>query len=124
MVSGCGKLVFVVVDDDRGVRRAVGRLLRSCGHVVHVFESAEAYLARDCRADCAILDIHLSGISGLELEGRLRQAGRGIPVVFITAHDDAATRAAAQDVCMPFLTKPFDEAGLLDAIARATDGRS
>lgn len=112
--------VLAVVDDDQEIRRAVGRLLRSCGHVVHVFESAEAYLARDCDADCAILDVHLPGISGFELEGRLRQAGRRIPVVFITARDDLATRAAARDRCVPCLSKPFDDARLLDAIERAT----
>lgn len=122
MVPSCAKLVLALVDDDQDVRRSVGRLLRACGHVVHLFDSAEAYLARDCRADCAILDIHLSGISGLELEGRLRETGRGLPVVFITGQEDATIRAAVHASRMPFLTKPFDEAGLLQAIAQATDG--
>jgi FixJ family two-component response regulator len=115
-------LVLAVIDDDRDIRSAVGRLLRSCGHDVHAFESGEAYLAMNCEADCAILDIHLPGISGLELEARLRLEGRGIPVVFITARDDPAVRAAVQQTHMPFLTKPFDEDVLLDAIARATHG--
>jgi FixJ family two-component response regulator len=115
-------LVLALVDDDQDVRRSVARLLRARGYVVHLFDSAEAYLARDCHADCAILDVHLSGISGLELEGRLRETGRGVPVVFITGRDDAAVRAAVRASRMPCLTKPFDEAGLLAAIAQATGG--
>ena len=71
------RLVLAVVDDDPDVRSALRRLLRSHGHDVHAFESAEAYLAADCRADCAILDIQLPGLSGLDLEGRLREAGSG-----------------------------------------------
>jgi FixJ family two-component response regulator len=114
------KLVLAIVDDDQDVRRALSRLLKSCGHVVHTFESAEAYLARDCDADCAILDIQLPGISGLELEGRMKQGGNHVGVVFITAHDGPEVRDAIRETRRPFLKKPFDEGGLLDAIARAT----
>lgn len=87
---------------------------------MHVFDSAEAYLARECRADCAILDIDLPGISGLELDEQLRKDGRPLPVVFITAHDELATLAAVQRVRGQFLRKPLDASGLLNAIARAT----
>ena len=86
--------MLAVVDDDPDIRSALLRLLRSHGHEVHAFASAEAYLADDCAPDCAILDIQLPGISGLDLEGRLRETGSGTTVVFITAHDDAATREA------------------------------
>jgi FixJ family two-component response regulator len=112
-------LTLVVVDDNAHVLRAVSRFLRSYGHAVHAFESAEAYLARSCQADCAVIDIELPGISGLELEARMRQDGRGIPVVFITAHDELDTLTAVQQTHRPLLKKPLDQNGLLDAIARA-----
>jgi len=113
------KLTLVVVDDDTDIRRAVGRSLRSHGHKVHLFESGEAYLAEHCEADCAIVDIGLPGVNGLEMEEQLRKSGRGIPVVFITAHDDLATRALRK-TGMPVLRKPLDESDLLDAIAQVT----
>lgn len=112
-------LTLVVVDDDTDIRRAVGRSLRSYGHKVHLFESGEAYLAEDCKADCAIVDIGLPGVSGLEMEEQLRKSGRGLPVVFITAHDDLARRAV-RTTGMPVLRKPLDEYELLDAIALVT----
>ena len=116
-------LVLAVVDDDPDIRSALCRLLRSHGHKVHLFASAEAFLADDCSPDCAILDIQLPGISGLDLEGHLRETGSGTTVVFITAHDDPSTREAIRLTRRPALQKPFDEKGLLDALARATDTR-
>lgn len=113
-------LRLVVVDDDEQIRRAVGRFLRAHGHTVVSFDCAEAYLSRTCEADCAILDIELPGLSGLELEERLRQEGRKVPVVFITAHDELAARAEArQSARRPFLKKPLDERDLLEAISVA-----
>ena len=116
-------LHLVVVDDDRDIRRALQRFLRSCGHDVLVFDSAEAYLSQQTEADCAILDVELPGLSGFELEDRLVREGRGIPVVFITAHDELAARAGLH-ARTAFLKKPLDEQDLLDAIARATDPRA
>jgi two-component system response regulator FixJ len=113
------KLILVVVDDDLDIRRAVERSLRSHGHEVHLFASGEAYLAQHCNADCAIVDIGLPGVSGLEMEEQMRQRGRQLPVVFITAHDDLAWRAALQTP-MPVLKKPLDEDDLLEAIAQVT----
>jgi two-component system response regulator FixJ len=123
MPASVSKLTLVVVDDDGDIRRAVGRSLRSYGHEVHLFESGEAYLAKSCDADCAIVDIGLPGVSGLEMEERMRRGGRHIPVVFITAHDDLARRAI-QRTAMPVLKKPLDEHDLLDAIAQVTGDRS
>jgi FixJ family two-component response regulator len=120
MPSGGHKLILAVVDDDQAVRSAVGRLLRACGHDVHVFDSAEAYLLERAQADCVILDVHLPGISGVELEGRMRWDDRPVPVVFITGHDDHATRDVAGTTPRPFLRKPFDADVLLAAIASAT----
>ena len=117
-----GKLKLAVVDDDLDVRRAMGRFLRSYGHDVQAFESAEAYLADRCEPDCAILDIELPGLSGLELEQRMRQEGSRVPVVFVSAHDDLVARTRAVQLEAQFLRKPLDEAGLLAAIAQATGG--
>ena len=119
MTASDSRLTLVVVDDDTDIRRAVGRSLRSYGYTVHLFESGEAYLAENCAADCAIVDINLPGVSGLEMEEQLRRNGRGIPVVFITAHDDLANRAV-RTTGMPVLRKPLDEHDLLDAIALVT----
>src|SRR5688572_31096057 len=113
MAGHNGKLKLAVVDDDLDVRRAMGRFLRSYGHDVQAFESAEAYLADRCQPDCAILDIELPGLSGLELEQRMRQEGSRVPVVFVSAHDDLVARTRAIQPQAQFLRKPLDEAGLL-----------
>jgi FixJ family two-component response regulator len=117
-----GKLALVLVDDDADVRRTVARFLRSCGHDVCAFESAEAFLAASCAADCAIFDIHLPGISGLALADQVTQEGRRLPVVFISAFDDTRTRARAAETRRPLLAKPFDDDGLLEAIEVALSG--
>jgi len=113
-------LVLIVVDDDDQVRRAVGRMLRSHGHEVVAFASAEACLAERCDADCAIVDIDLPGMSGLDLDARLRQDGRSMPSVFMTGHDEWRIPAAVERHARPILRKPLDEDALLAAIARAT----
>jgi FixJ family two-component response regulator len=123
MPSSQSKLTLVVVEDDTDIRRAVGRALRSLGHDVYLFESGEAYLAETCQADCAIVDIGLPGVSGIEMEARMRRNGCHMPVVFITAHDDLARRALQQTL-MPVLRKPVDEHDLLEAIAQVTGAHS
>src|SRR5262245_53939857 len=119
-----GQLKLAVVDDDQDVRRAMGRFLRSYGHDVEAFESAEAYLADHCEPDCAILDIELPGLSGIELEERMREGGRRIPVVFVSAHDELVARTQVTQPTARVLRKPLDEARLLRAIADATALRS
>jgi FixJ family two-component response regulator len=123
MTNQPSTLTLVVVDDDDDIRRAVGRFLRSYGHEVHVFDSAEAYLAGMRPADCAILDVGLPGLSGLELDERLKQEGHRIPVVFITARDELDILTAVQRTHWPLLKKPLDANSLLDAITRATGDR-
>lgn len=113
---------IAVVDDDASVRKSLGRLLRGAGFEVETFPSAEEFLARDtaCHLDCLVLDISLGGMSGLELRAELVQTGVRIPVVFITAHDDAATLRALQEAPKsPCLRKPFDESLLFEAIGTA-----
>ena len=109
---------LVVIEDDDHVRRALTRLLCSRGYGVRAFDSAEAWLAGICPADGAIIDINLPGMSGLELDERLRREGRAIPTVFITAHDEP--RPATRRV---ILQKPLDPQALLDAIEQALAAR-
>ena len=110
---------LAVVDDDDDVRTALNRLLQAMGYRVVGFASAEAFEARTVEVDCAIIDMRLPGLSGLELRERLRQRSRPIPVVLVTgdAHRLAPDLPAATDT--PFVHKPFDEATLSNAIADA-----
>lgn len=110
---------LAVVDDDDDVRTALNRLLQAMGYRVVGFASAEAFEARSVEVDCAIVDMRLPGLSGLELRERLRQRTLPMPVVLVTgdAHRLAADLPAATDT--PFVNKPFDEATLSNAIAEA-----
>ena len=116
-----------VVDDDASVRRALSRLLRSAGFEVSTFGSAREYLdARHLHeANCLVLDVHLGGMSGFELEERLRETGSMVPVIFITAHDDETTRERARRAgASAYLPKPFDATALLDAVRSALGAAS
>lgn len=114
--------VIGIVDDDASILRAVRRLLAAAGFTVKTFSSAEEFLASDHpeRISCLVLDIHLTGLSGFELQDRLVQAQVRIPIVFITAHDDVSTRERAQrGGASEYLRKPFDEHSLIGAIGKA-----
>ncbi len=108
-----------VVDDDESVGRALGRLLRGAGYAVEVYTSAEAFI--DCSQPngpaCAIVDLAMPGMDGLELQARLVDENREIGVVFLTGHGDipASVRAMKQGA-VDFLIKPVDESCLLQAI--------
>ena len=110
-----------LVDDDASVRRSLSRLLRIAGYDVETFDSAEAFLAsgRPLPA-CFVLDIHLPGIDGLELQRRLAASAAQVPVVAISGHGEENTRQRALDAgASAYLDKPFSEAALLDAIGQA-----
>ena len=113
--------LVAVVDDDAAMRTSVERLLRASGYTTNAFASAEEFL-RSGIVDSAIglvLDIHLGGMSGLELRRRLLDAGATIPVVFITAFDDEATRREAGALgCADYLQKPFEASRLIGALER------
>lgn len=112
-----------VVDDDASVRRALTRLLQSAEFYVVTYASAAEFLDKAPSSDpaCLILDIHLGGMTGLELLSRLRESGNNLPVVLITAHDDAQTReAAAQAGCTAYFRKPLDAKALLEEVVTAT----
>lgn len=123
---GDGAPLVCVVDDDLSLLRGLRRLLGAYGFTVEPFPSAEDFLQsshRD-RAACLILDVHLGGLSGLELQEQLLAAGSRIPVIFITAHDDALTRERAERArAVAYLRKPFDDHALIDAIDKALGRR-
>jgi FixJ family two-component response regulator len=113
--------LIAVVDDDAATRQSIERLLQARGYTVSTFESAEAFLqsALIKSATGLVLDIHLKGMSGIELRRRLTAAKSRIPVVFITAYDDDATRIEALEVgCVDCLQKPFAADRLTDALER------
>jgi DNA-binding NtrC family response regulator len=115
------EIVFVV-DDDASVRRGLERLLRAAGHRVESFTSGREFLLR-CRSDlrgCLLLDVRMPEITGLELRDTIAALGVSIPIVFITGHGDI--RMAVQAMkhgAVDFLTKPFDDVTLLDAVSLA-----
>src|SRR5688572_14605619 len=116
--------VVYVVDDDESVRRALARLLRGAGLGVETFASAGAFL--ECPvADhpaCLVLDVRLPGASGLDLQSVLAEAGRSMPIVFITGYASVPMSVRAmKSGAVDFLQKPFDEQELLDSIGRALD---
>jgi FixJ family two-component response regulator len=111
-----------IIEDDESVRRALRRLMRSVGLEAEAFASAEEFLlaAGSPAPACLILDLHLPGLSGLELQARLKANGRDIPVVFITAYGDQHVREQALRAgALAFLEKPFAEQCLLAAVRRA-----
>jgi FixJ family two-component response regulator len=115
------KLVLVV-DDDQSILGAVERLLRVHGFDAEVFNTVESFLARPnlCGAACLVLDIHLNGMSGIELRRQLTVSGVDLPVIFITANDSEATRKTAMQAgCVAYLPKPFPTKLLMDAIESA-----
>src|ERR1700732_5471078 len=111
--------IVFVVDDDPSVRRSIKRLVDSVGLHVELFGSATEFIniSHPDVASCLVLDIRLPGISGLDFQRELVQAKNGIPIIFITAHGDIPmTRRAMKAGAVEFLTKPFRDQDLLDAI--------
>lgn len=111
-----------VVDDDKSVRKSLGRLLRSFGYDVELFASADEFLQRlPCEGvGCLVLDVQLPGLNGLELQEKLAGCHSMLPIVFITGHGDLSTGVRAMEAgASAFITKPFREETLLEAIDRA-----
>jgi FixJ family two-component response regulator len=122
------KPLITVVDDDPSVRKSMQRLLRAAGFEATTFASARDFLdsgGLTPAPECLILDIHLGGMNGFELYEQLMAAGSSVPVIFITAHDDAPTRERArQTLSSGYLRKPFEQHALLAAIYRALEHES
>jgi FixJ family two-component response regulator len=111
-----------VVDDDAAMRDSLRDLIRSVGLRVELFDSAQDFL-RSERLDipgCLVLDVRMPGQSGLDLQRRLNEAGVAIPIIFITGHGDVQMGVHAMKAgALEFLTKPFRDQDLLDAIQQA-----
>jgi FixJ family two-component response regulator len=118
-------MMIAVVDDDASVLKGIERLLGAYGFATKVFASAEAFLDLNATGDvdCLLIDIHLGGMSGIELRQYLTASGCKLPVIFMTAFDDEATRMQAQSAgCVAFLHKPFVANLLIGAIEQAAPG--
>jgi FixJ family two-component response regulator len=118
------KAIVFVVDDDPSMRRSLESLLKSVGHEVRLFSSAPEFLqAPPIEAPgCLVLDVRLPGMSGLAFQQELTKAGITLPVIFITGHGDVPMSVRAMKAgAVEFLTKPFDDQVLLDAIHAALE---
>jgi FixJ family two-component response regulator len=113
------KAVVFVVDDDASMRRSLESLLRSVGLDVHLFSSAQEFMPakRPDMPGCIVLDVRLPGMSGLTFQEELAKAGIALPVIFVTGHGDVPMTVRAMKAgAVEFLTKPFDDQVLLDAV--------
>ena len=116
--------VIAIVDDDPSVRRGLQRLIRSMGWQVEAFGSAQEFLDRSSSIapNCLVLDLQLPGLSGLDLQKRMAEAGLEIAIVFLTGHGDIPASVRAMKAgAIEFLTKPVDEQELLKAIREAVE---
>jgi FixJ family two-component response regulator len=121
MKSAAVPTVFIV-DDDRGMREAIQDLVESVGLRAQSFASGQEFLSGQRTGDpsCLVLDVRLPGMSGLDFRRRLAEAGIQIPIIFITAHGDIPMSVSAlKSGAVDFLTKPFRDQDLLDAIQQA-----
>ena len=123
-MTAAGAPTVFVIDDDAAVRESIKDLLESLGLRSESFETAEEFLRseRPSGPCCLILDVRLPGVNGLDFQRRLADAGFQIPIIFITGHGDIPmTVKAMKSGAVEFLTKPFQEQNLLDAIHQALD---
>ena len=123
--------LVVVVEDDPASQKTIAPVLRAGGFRAAIYQSAEDYLAAPpaSSAVAILIDVHLGGMSGLELQGRLRSDGSTLPVIILTGFDDARTRAQAERLgCVAYLRKPGEAEtilallGRLAATSQASDG--
>ena len=120
--AGDSAPIVYVVDDDETLRRALSALLRSAGFRVETFASSRAFLAFELPdvPSCLILDVRLADESGLALQEEAVRAGLNVPILFMTGYGDVATTVKAmKGGALDFLTKPFDDETMLDAVGRA-----
>ncbi len=125
MSIGSKEVKIAIVDDDESVRVATASLVRSLGMSTMTFASAEEFLdsSEALAAQCLIADVQMPGMSGIELQTRLLQTGRRLPIIFITAFPEERIRERAQRCgAIGFLKKPFDGDVMIDCIDRALHG--
>jgi len=114
--------LVAVVDDDESVRESLPDLLREFGFATHSFSSAEEFLISDSlvQTGCLVLDIAMPGMTGFDLQQELKLRGHSIPIIFISAHkDEVVRRRAFQQGAVEFLSKPFSDTALLQALNTA-----
>jgi FixJ family two-component response regulator len=123
MKSAAAPTVFII-DDDRGMRQAIHDLVESVGLRAESFATGEEFLGRKQigRPSCLVLDVRLPQMSGLDFQRRLAETGMQIPIIFVTAHGDIPMSVRAlKSGAVEFLTKPFRDQELLDAIQQALE---
>jgi FixJ family two-component response regulator len=116
--------IVFVVDDDESIRNALRRLITSVGLAVEVFSTAQAFLdsRRTDVPGCLVLDVELPDLSGLDLQAALAKTGAPLPIVFLTGYGDIPMSVRAMKAgAVEFLTKPFRERDLVDAIREAIE---
>ena len=124
MNIGHNSRLVAIVDDDQSVQSALQDLIESDGLSALCFGSAEQFLDSEARSKvaCLIADIRMPGMSGLELQAKLKAERCRIPIIFITAHGDAEMRIhAMREGAVEFLSKPFDDAVLLEIVHTALE---
>ena len=124
MPGGQASKVIAIIDDNESMQDSLSDLVESGGFEGQCFGSAKAFLESDLarNAACLIVDIRMPKMSGLELQARLKQEGCKIPIIFITAYDDAEIRAQAmKEGAVEFLAKPFDHQLLLKMLRDTLD---
>ena len=117
--------MIYVIDDDESVRKAFKRLLRSANFEAETFSSAEEFLKsqKPNKNSCIIIDIKMPRLTGFDLQRKLKAEGSRIPVIVISASDDAQVREQARELgAVAFFRKPIDDQALLDAITWAISG--
>src|SRR4051794_39945078 len=114
-----------VIEERPLLRTAISRLLWGLGFRVDSYASAEAFLEQPTGVHCLVLDLHLGGMSGLELQARLAEDARQVPIIFITAMEDSMIRRRALAAgAAAYLQKPFDDRRLLEVLYQVLDYRS
>ena len=119
--------VISIIDDDESVREATRSLVRSLGYSTAVFASAEEYLQSDSVDDssCLITDLHMPGMSGVDLQDRLIADGHQIPMIFMTAYYEEKVRDRVLDAgAFGFLRKPFNDESLIECLDKALSNGS
>ena len=118
------KPTVFIIDDDASIRKSLSRLLRSAGHTTETFASAEEFLGREHfnGIGCLLLDVRMPGLSGMDLQEELGQADCSMPIIFITGHGNIPMGVQAMKRgAVDFLTKPFDDEELLQAVKKAIE---
>ena len=118
-----GTPLISVVDDDESVRDSTTTLLRSVGYKVATFESSELFLESSTLPDteCLILDVRMPGMNGLELQRKLNDSDAGVPIIFVSAHNDKNRQLAMDAGASDFFQKPFSASDLLTAVQTALE---